>query len=195
MEIVHCLLFSRPVGSAAHITAHHAECSFFLVHMLPFYFHIDSGSKSALWGLKHWPWRAAQATKTDGNPPANPSSSQPIITSLWPRALLPKPPLPPSRLLPVLSRRERWCFPQPYYHFKDFPQNQSTWLHIRPVAGGTALSDSKRLWKLRHWEAKQYFAAIQPNTGVSIPDPTSKLQWGVRQGLTVTPWLHCNLGQ
>lgn len=142
--------------------------------MLPFYFHVGSGRKSALWGLKHWPWRAALATKTDGNPPANPSSSQPIITSLWPRALLPKapPPLPnylPVLLLPLLSLRERWCFP--YYHFKHFPQSQTTWPHISVVAGGAVLSDSKCLWKLRQWETKRYFAVIQPNTSTySWPD-------------------------
>lgn len=81
--------------------------------MLPFYFHNGSGSKSAPWGLKHWPPRAALATKTDGNPPANPSTSQPIITSLWPRALLPNPHPPPPRpnylpvlLLSLLSKRK-----------------------------------------------------------------------------------------
>lgn len=100
-------------------------------------------------------------------------------------------------LLPPLSRRERRCFPQPYYHFKDFPTKSA---HMASAlvwwrGGATELSASKCLWKLRHWEARQCFAAFQPNTGASIPDPTSKLQWGARRGLTVTPWVHCNLGQ
>lgn len=89
-EYCFCFSFSQWIWLHTH-TSHHTECLFFLAHMLPYYFDIDSGSKSAMWGLKHWPWRAALATKTDGNPPANPSSSQPIITSQWPRALLPKP--------------------------------------------------------------------------------------------------------
>lgn len=39
------------------------------------------------------------------------------------------------------------------------------------VAGGTGLSDSKCLRKLRQWEAKQYFAVLQPNVAkYSWPD-------------------------
>lgn len=121
IKTLHCLPFCWPRGFRCAHTAVTASASvLYSTHCALFYFHIDSGSKSAPWGLKHWPWRAALATKTDGNPPANPSSSQPIITSQWPRALLPNPPLS-LFLLPPLSRRERRCFPQPYYHFKDFP--------------------------------------------------------------------------
>lgn len=99
------LLTHTHADTRAH-PSHHSE-SLFLAHMLPFCFHIDCGSKSAQWGLKHWPWRGPRATRTDGNPLANPSSSQPIITSLWPRALLPKPPLPLSSSLLVHSVREK----------------------------------------------------------------------------------------
>lgn len=117
------------------------------------------------------------ALKTDGNPPANPDSSRPIITSLCPGVLLPRPPFS----LPLsVSCGERWCFPQTYYHFKDVPQNQCTWPRIRAMAEGKTRSDSKCRGKLRHWEAKKYLFAVQPKTGVRIPDPTSKLQRGAK---------------
>lgn len=119
--VMHCLLLLSASGFCCTHTTHHTERLFFLAHMLPFYFHIGSGSKSALWGLKHWPWRAALATKTDGNPPANPSSSQPIITSLWPRVLLPKPPLPPSPRLSFALLERKMMLPPTLLPFQRFP--------------------------------------------------------------------------
>lgn len=72
----------------------------------------------------------------------------------------------PALPISSISLRERWCFLQPYYHFKDFPQNQSTWPRIRAAAGGgTVLCHSECLPKLRQQEAKQYFAVIRPNMG------------------------------
>lgn len=137
--------------------------------------HIGTGSKSALWGLKHWPWRAAPAPTTDGNPPANPSSSRAhhyiSVTSSSERGC-------PSPTLPVFlhSFLERnTMLPLSQFPFQRFPTKSSTWPRIRLVAGGhTMLPASKCLWTLRHRETEQYFTAMQPKHGASIPDPTSK---------------------
>lgn len=119
------------------------------------------GANLPRFGLKDW---RSRATETDGNPPANPSSSQPIITSQWPRALLPKAAFSSSSLPPpsfALSEREWWCSPQAYYHFKDFAhKSMSTWLpYWSGGRGGATLTDSKCLWKLRRWEAFYHYPA------------------------------------
>lgn len=106
-----------------------------------------------------------------------------------------KPPLslPPTSFLRSLGEKEGASL-KLITISKISHKNRFTWPRIRLVAEGTALTDSKCLWKLRHWVAKQCFS-IQPNTGASIPDLTPKVQWGVKRGLTITPWPHCNLGQ
>lgn len=194
MKTLHCLPSFWPLDSLhTHThTSHHTEPLFFSYPCCPSIFILAVGANLLCgdWniGLGE-PRQLRRQTVILWQTPAHPSPSLHLcdLERCFRTPLL--------FLLPQLSQRERWCFPQPYYHFKDFPQNQSTWPRIRLVAGGTALSDSKCLWKLRHWEATQYSAAIQPKAGASIPDPTSKLQWGARQGSTVTPWLHSNPGQ
>lgn len=143
----------------------------------PFYFHIDSGSKSSLRGMKHWHWRAALATKTDGNPPANPCSSRPIITSQWPRAASPEPAL---TLLPRLlswrkkekKRRRRTTLPLDLITISKISQwNQCTrpcvWLV--EVGGDLCVSVcNESPWKWRPWKAKQCISEIQS---------TAELHW------------------
>lgn len=122
MKIVHCLLFLLASSFCCEGAARHSE-----PHVLPVSFHIGTGSKSALWGLKHWPWRAAPAPTTDGNPPANPSSSRAhhyiSVTSSSEQGFR-NAPRPPSLFSCTPSSRETRCFLPANFHFKDFPQNR-----------------------------------------------------------------------
>lgn len=170
--------------SSGHLVVQHthspSHSAYFFSHMVPFYFHIDSGSKSALWGVKHWHWRAALATKTDGNPPANPSSSRPIITSQWPKALLSKPLLlPPTSFLCSFGEKD------------DASLNLITISKIshkiipRGLASGWWQRAQRSLIPnvSRSYDTGRQSDVLLPSsqTGASFSDLTSKLQQAVKQ--------------
>ena len=94
---------------------------FFIVHIVPFSIFILTVGANLLRG--DWniglgePRSLPRQTVILRQTPAHPSPS--LHLSDLERCFR----IPPTSLflLPPLSRRERRCFPQPYYHFKDFP--------------------------------------------------------------------------
>lgn len=191
------LAFQSTSGFRCRHAAHHLECLFFLYTCCPSIFILTVGANLLCgdWNVGLGEQRKLpRQTVILRQTPAHPSPSLHLCDLQHsfrntPSSLF----LPPASFL-----RSLWEWGDASLNLitisKISHKNQHTWLCIRLVAGGTVLSHSKCLWKLRHWKARQYFAAILPKTGASIPDLTSKLQEGVKQGLTVMPWLHCNLG-
>lgn len=189
MKIVHCLLFLLASSFCCEGAARHSE-----PHVLPVSFHIGTGSKSALWGLKHWPWRAAPAPTTDGNPPANPSSSRAhhyiSVTSSSEQGFR-NAPRPPSLFSCTPSSRETWCFLPANFHFKDFPQNRPHGPALDWWQGGTQCFQMSVKVKTLGDGAIFCRHAAKTRGKYSWPDFKSWMRWG----WTVTPRAHCNLGQ